>query len=124
MPDDRPPIEPNPPRWQPNPDPMNIHVPGLDTDASYLDQIEQIDQLITIKLQVLFPPFLYWGLEMDTYGAVQNIDANFSKMNSILANSILPAVKRFSVGTEPARAAATVRALPSHRLQPITERVS
>lgn len=45
-------IAPNPPRWQPNPDPAAIQVPGLDTDAPVLDQIEQIEQLITIKLQV------------------------------------------------------------------------
>ena len=46
------PIPPNPPRWKPNPDPANIVIPGLDTDASTNDQIEQIEQLITIKLQV------------------------------------------------------------------------
>ena len=45
-------ITPNPPRWKPNPDPASIVVPGLDTDASVTDQIEQIEQLITIKLQV------------------------------------------------------------------------
>jgi hypothetical protein len=44
-------IPPNPLRWQPNPDPNSIHVPGLDTNAPVLDQIEQIEQLITIKLQ-------------------------------------------------------------------------
>jgi len=45
-------IPPSPQRWQPNPDPNSIHVPGLDTNASVHDQIEQIEQLITIKLQV------------------------------------------------------------------------
>ena len=45
-------IPPNPPRWQPNPDPSSINIPGLDTGAPVLDQIEQIEQLITIKLQV------------------------------------------------------------------------
>jgi hypothetical protein len=48
----RPEIKHNPPRWQPNPDPTSIHVPGLDTAAPVLDQVEQIEQLITIKLQV------------------------------------------------------------------------
>jgi hypothetical protein len=48
------PISPNPPRWKPNPDPANILIPGLDTEASTTDQIEQIEQLITIKLQVGF----------------------------------------------------------------------
>lgn len=52
MADPRRKIPPNPPRWQPNPDPASIQVPGLDTDAPVLDQIEQIEQLITIKLQV------------------------------------------------------------------------
>lgn len=52
MADNRRPIPPNPPRWQPNPDPASIHVPGLDTSAPVLDQIEQMEQLITIKLQV------------------------------------------------------------------------
>ncbi|KAF8203954.1 hypothetical protein BJ912DRAFT_1090904 [Pholiota molesta] len=36
-------IRPNPPRWTPNPDPASI--------APTTDQIEQIEQLITIKLQ-------------------------------------------------------------------------
>lgn len=55
---------PNPPRWAPNPDPASIHVPGLDTNASVLDQIEQMEQLITIKLQVclLRSPLLHTDL--------------------------------------------------------------
>lgn len=52
--DDRPEIKPSPPRWQPNPDPDSIEVPGLDTSASVNDQIDQIEQLITLKLQVDF----------------------------------------------------------------------
>lgn len=52
MSDSSKPIPPNPPRWKPNPDPANVVIPGLDTDASTTDQIEQIEQLITIKLQV------------------------------------------------------------------------
>ena len=46
------PIEPNPPRWIPSTDPASIVVPGLDTNAPINDQIDQIEQLITIKLQV------------------------------------------------------------------------
>jgi DASH complex subunit ASK1 len=46
------PIPPNQPRWKPASDPSTIVIPGLDTDASTFDQIEQIEQLITIKLQV------------------------------------------------------------------------
>ncbi|KAH9837232.1 uncharacterized protein C8Q71DRAFT_809348 [Rhodofomes roseus] len=80
------PIEPLPERWEPTADPNDIVVPGLDTNAPAYDQIEQIEQLITIKLQ--------------------NIDANFSKMQHIMANRILPAVKRYAVGTEPVREAA------------------
>ncbi|KAJ7511837.1 hypothetical protein B0H11DRAFT_2168346 [Mycena galericulata] len=80
------PIPPNPPRWEPNPDPASIVVPGLDTTAPLLDQIEQMEQLITIKLQ--------------------NIDENFSKIHNVLANKILPAVKRYAVGTKPVREAA------------------
>ncbi|KAF7347265.1 hypothetical protein MVEN_01481600 [Mycena venus] len=80
------PIPPNPPRWTPNPDPASIQVPGLDTTAPLLDQIEQMEQLITIKLQ--------------------NIDENFSKIHHILEHKILPAVKRYAAGTEPVRQAA------------------
>jgi hypothetical protein len=40
--------------WEPAPDPDSIVIPGLDTAAPTADQIEQIDQLITLKLQVSF----------------------------------------------------------------------
>jgi len=46
------PIPPNPPRWKPSTDPASINVAGLDTTASVNDQTDQIDQLITLKLQV------------------------------------------------------------------------
>jgi hypothetical protein len=46
-------IIPNPLRWQASVDPTSIDVPGLDTNASVNDQIDQIEQLITIKLQVV-----------------------------------------------------------------------
>lgn len=46
-------ITPNPPRWQASADPASIVVPGLDANASVNDQIDQIEQLITIKLQVV-----------------------------------------------------------------------
>jgi hypothetical protein len=45
-------ILPNPPRWEPNVDPDGIHVHGLDPTTPVNDQIEQIEQLITLKLQV------------------------------------------------------------------------
>ncbi|KAF9566986.1 hypothetical protein CPC08DRAFT_63388 [Agrocybe pediades] len=79
-------IPPNPTRWKPNPNPASIVVPGVDTEASTADQIEQIEQLITIKLQ--------------------NIDENFSKIHNVLATKLLPAIKRYAVGTEPVREAA------------------
>ncbi|KAG6331289.1 hypothetical protein ID866_7802 [Astraeus odoratus] len=77
------PIPPNPPRWTPAVDPASIVVPGLDSNAPVNDQIDQIEQLITIKLQ--------------------NIDANFSKIQNILSSRLLPAVKRYAVSTEPVR---------------------
>ncbi|TFK68495.1 hypothetical protein BDN72DRAFT_797616 [Pluteus cervinus] len=86
MSDSRRPIEEKPPRWNPNSDPASIAVPGLDTTASVHDQIEQIEQLITIKLQ--------------------NVDENFSKIHNVLATKLLPAVKRYAVGTDPVREAA------------------
>jgi hypothetical protein len=46
------PIPENPPRWKPSSDPTSITVAGLGTTASVTDQIDQIDQLITLKLQV------------------------------------------------------------------------
>jgi DASH complex subunit ASK1 len=46
------PISANPPRWKPSADPVSISVAGLDTSASVSDQMDQIDQLITLKLQV------------------------------------------------------------------------
>ncbi|KAG5654153.1 hypothetical protein H0H81_006864 [Sphagnurus paluster] len=79
-------IPPNPARWTPNSDPSSIHVPGLDTRAPVLDQIEQMEQLITLKLQ--------------------NIDENFSKIHHLLANKVLPSLKRYAVATEPVREAA------------------
>ncbi|KAJ8456850.1 hypothetical protein ONZ45_g18554 [Pleurotus djamor] len=86
MSDSRRPIPPNPPRWTPPTDAQSIEIPGIDVNASPNDQIDQIEQLITIKLQ--------------------NIDENFSKIHNLLANKLLPAVKRYSVGTEPVREAA------------------
>ena len=40
--------------WEPALDPDSIVIPGLNTTAPTADQIEQIDQLITLKLQVSF----------------------------------------------------------------------
>jgi DASH complex subunit ASK1 len=49
------PIPAIPPRWKPSADPASITVAGLDTTASVNDQMDQIDQLITLKLQVTCP---------------------------------------------------------------------
>lgn len=64
------PIDPKPPRWEPTSDPNHINVPGLDTTAPVYDQIEQIEQLITIKLQV--PLFLH-SLHMEVLTRVSRI---------------------------------------------------
>ncbi|KAG6849016.1 hypothetical protein H0H93_011961, partial [Arthromyces matolae] len=58
----------------------------LNTSAPVHDQIEQMEQLITLKLQ--------------------NIDENFAKIHHLLANKVLPALKRYAVATEPVREAA------------------
>lgn len=44
---------------------------------------------------------------------MQHIDANFSKIQHVMANRILPAVKKYAVGTQPVREAAKVGAHPS-----------
>ncbi|KAI5120572.1 hypothetical protein M0805_002522 [Coniferiporia weirii] len=84
--DELPPIEPLSKRWEPNPDPSTIGVPGLDTTAPIQDQIEQIEQLITIRLQ--------------------NIDAGFARAHQVLSTRILPSIRRYAVNSEPIREAA------------------
>ncbi|KAG6889335.1 hypothetical protein C0995_001742 [Termitomyces sp. Mi166 len=59
---------------------------GYTNPGALLDQIEQMEQLITLKLQ--------------------NIDANFANIHHLLANKVLPALKRYAVATEPVREAA------------------
>ncbi|KZV92558.1 hypothetical protein EXIGLDRAFT_692584 [Exidia glandulosa HHB12029] len=80
------PPKPLPPRWEPTRDPQDIHVPGLDTSAPVAEQIEQIEQLITIKLQ--------------------NMDENFAAIHHLITTRLLPAIKRYSVASEPIREAA------------------
>ena len=46
------PIEPLQQRWEPSPNPADIHIPGLDTDAPINDQNDQIEHMKTLKLQV------------------------------------------------------------------------
>ncbi|EPQ59978.1 hypothetical protein GLOTRDRAFT_134757 [Gloeophyllum trabeum ATCC 11539] len=84
--DDRKPIKPNPPRFVPSADPDSIVVPGLDTTAPVNDQIDYIEQLITVKLQ--------------------NVDENIAKVHHLLTTRMLPAFKKYAVGTEPVREAA------------------
>ena len=59
------PIEPKGIRWEPSSDPNDITVPGLDTNASVNEQVEQIEQLITIKLQVRPDNFEVWLIRND-----------------------------------------------------------
>ena len=47
-----PPIEPLSERWVPAADPFTVDVPGLDRSAPVQDQIDYLEQMITIKLQV------------------------------------------------------------------------
>ena len=105
--DTLPPIEPLSERWVPAADPFTVDVPGLDRSAPVQDQIDYLEQMITIKLQVRV--FLAC-LCLDVYGESirQNIDANFARAHQILSTKILPAVKRFAVNTEPIREAAKV----------------
>ncbi|KAI0697669.1 hypothetical protein BC835DRAFT_1270109 [Cytidiella melzeri] len=80
------PIEPKFARFEPDADLNDFVVPGLDTTSPVNDQVDHIEQLITIELQ--------------------KIDANFSRLQQVMANRILPAVKQYAVGTEPVREAA------------------
>ncbi|CAE6514975.1 unnamed protein product [Rhizoctonia solani] len=72
--------------WQPTPDPRDIVIPSVDPDLPITVQTEQIDQLITLKLQ--------------------NIDKNFAKCHQIITTKILPSLKRYSAGSQPTRDAA------------------
>ncbi|CAE6361517.1 unnamed protein product [Rhizoctonia solani] len=72
--------------WQPTPDPRDIVIPGVDPDLPITVQTEQIDQLITLKLQ--------------------NIDKNFAKCHQIITTKILPSLKKYSAGSQPTRDAA------------------
>ena len=104
--DKMPPIEPPSERWEPKSDPSQIVVPELDTSAPPQEQLEQLDQIITIRLQV----WLWFQSCLDhALNALQNIDANMSRAHSILSEKILPAVKRYNLNTEPVREAARVR---------------
>lgn len=57
------------------------------------------------------------GTRIDAYlcagcdGLGQNIDANMSRIQHLMQTRLLPAFKRFSVGTEPVREAARVCSL-------------
>ncbi|KAF9650315.1 hypothetical protein BDM02DRAFT_3185523 [Thelephora ganbajun] len=73
-------------RWEPALDPDSIVIPGLNTAAPTADQIEQIDQLITLKLQ--------------------KIDGQFARIQWLAEHKLLPAVKRYSNGVQPVREAA------------------
>lgn len=57
--DKMPPIEPPSERWEPQADPSQIEVPELNTSAPPHEQLEQLDQIITIRLQVSEQSILY-----------------------------------------------------------------
>ena len=87
MADTRKPIEALPKRWKPSADPANIQIPGLDTNASVVDQIEQIEQLITIKLQVraLRMTRIYWySMSRRTSMRISQKSTMFSEIGSYL----------------------------------------
>ncbi|KAH7099506.1 DASH complex subunit Ask1-domain-containing protein [Auriculariales sp. MPI-PUGE-AT-0066] len=81
-----PPLRPVPPRFVPVANADDIVIPGLDTTASVEDQIEQCEQLITLRLQ--------------------NIDATFADIHRILTTEILPSIKKYSLASAPIREAA------------------
>ncbi|KAF9505917.1 hypothetical protein BS47DRAFT_1399980 [Hydnum rufescens UP504] len=72
--------------WVPHPDPSTIVVPGLDPNAPVTEQLELMDQLITLRLQ--------------------NVDAIFADIHSIIIGQLLPSIKRYSMNTQPTREAA------------------
>ena len=92
--------------WEPAPNPDSIVVPGLNTAAPTADQIEQIDQLITLKLQVSFV-----GARLaaaDQCKPLQKIDGQFARIQWLAEHKLLPAVKQYSNGVQPVREAARV----------------
>ena len=93
-------------RWEPAPDPDSIAIPGLNAAASAADQIEQIDQLITLKLQVAFVGACLAAA--DNINLSQKIDGQFAKIQWLAEHKLLPAVKRYSNGVQPVREAARV----------------
>lgn len=114
------PVELNPPRWNPSTDPASIVVPGLDTNAPINDQIDQIEQLITIKLQVSRTTRIA-ARSQTANDREKNIDANFSRIQHLMATRLLPAVKRYALGTEPVREAAKVTVLSSFITQSLSQ---
>ena len=95
--------------WQPAPDPDSIVIPGLNTAAPTADQIEQIDQLITLKLQVSFVGACVAAA--DHPNLLQKIDGQFARIQWLAEHKLLPAVKRYSNGVQPVREAARVSTL-------------
>ncbi|KAG8961331.1 DASH complex subunit ask1 [Tulasnella sp. 419] len=70
----------------PNPDPASIVVPGVDPNAPPTVQLEQIEQLITLRMA--------------------NIDNNLAKAHQIITSQILPSIQRFARVSQPTRDAA------------------
>lgn len=93
-------------RWEPAVDPDSIAIPGLNIAAPTADQIEQIDQLITLKLQVSFVGACLAAA--DHVNLQQKIDGQFARIQWLAEHKLLPAVKRYSNGVQPVREAARV----------------
>lgn len=76
--------------WAPNPDPTSIVIPGVDATASVNDQIDQIDQLITIRLQVrasLFLPVSLCSIQFRTLTPIFRVSNISYRPNSCQLSS-------------------------------------
>ena len=98
------------PLFMPNPDPATIIVPGVDSNAPPAVQLEQIEQLITLRLAVSTYSVFFrnkgFFLIEDWYG--KTIDDNLARSHQIITTQILPAVQRFARASQPTRDSARV----------------
>lgn len=58
--------KPRPPPWIP-PDPATVIIPGIDPTTSINQQIDFIDQLITIRLQVQFSFLAFYEINLNVF---------------------------------------------------------
>jgi DASH complex subunit ASK1 len=109
-------------RWEPALDPDSIVIPGLNTAAPTADQIEQIDQLITLKLQVSFVGACL--AVADLVNLQQKIDGQFAQIQWLAEHKLLPAVRRYSNGVQPVREAARVSPVVENGVEQSTDNPS